>query len=364
MLALRAQNASSGLKLETIAIPDVGPQDVLIRVAAAGITPGVVKLLRMGQAHVPTTVGHEAAGTVAALGNEVPVLSVGTRVRMHATLSCRKCHECTNGRDQMCPEAALIGFAKFGETSPLYRQYHDGGLAEYVRVPYWAVDPLPDHVSFEVGAKIHDIATALRVLKLADIQKDATIVVTSATGTMGTLTLRLAKMFSIKKIILVGRSEERLEKVRRLTSIETVVCPLPPLEEARSPTGPHLLAQKLRSLASEGIRAIIDYLPTGNHHAQILPALCTGGTFVHIGGNVMPLAIPMVVIMQRCWRIVGSRSHEREDTDQVLKWLAERRIEVEDLITHRFSLPEVDRAIEILESRSQPVWMSVIEVVK
>jgi threonine dehydrogenase-like Zn-dependent dehydrogenase len=378
MLALHAQDASSGLELKQLPVPSLGPEDVLIKVYSAGITPGVMKLLKMGQSAVPTTVGHEAAGVVEALGENVKDgLTVGDRVRLHPILSCGECHQCQLGFDSMCDEAAQIGFAKFGEKTGLYAQYHDGALAEYVRVPRKFVDRLPDNVSFDIGAKLHDAATALRVLKLAEITKpNSAIILTAPTGTMGTVTLKLAKFFpNIKKIILVGRSKERLESVQHLTEVETVAFPIsapsqdsksssgPPAGTAPGPPQPSPIVRQLRELAPEGISAIIDYVPAGPTLSQILPALATRGTIVHMGGSPAPLQIPLVFIMSKAWRLVGNRAHTRDDAQKVLDWLQSDQLVMSDLITHRFSLKEAHRAIEAIETRDEHVWMSIIEVI-
>jgi threonine dehydrogenase-like Zn-dependent dehydrogenase len=361
MQALRAETVDSPFTLRTIPIPDVGPQDVLIKVASAGITPGVVKLLKRGLSRVPSTLGHEGAGTVTAVGSEVPNLMIGDRVRLHATLSCRKCSYCKSLKEQMCGDAALIGFARFGKESELYNRYHDGTVAEYVRAPYWLVDILPENVSFDTGAKIHDIATALGVLKQANLASESTIILTGATGAMGSITLRLLSFFPVKRVIILGRSKERLETARSLTSIPTEVFVLP-REQQEIAIGAFPLAAQLKAMAPEGIDSLIDYLPSGNILSQILPALRVGGTLVHIGGNESPLLLPLVFIMQNCWKITGGRANTREDVVQVLKWLKEGSLDIEDLFTHRFSLFDYQRAVDMLQSRAETGWLSVINV--
>lgn len=363
MRAIRALDRTSGLKLEEVPTPQVGPQDVLIKVVAAGITPGILKMAKMGLCHLPTTVGHEGAGVVAAVGTEVPLpdnFTVGSRVRFHATLSCRNCVHCESKRENMCQEYALQGFARFSPTSALYSEYHDGAMAEYVRVPYWTVDSLPDTVSFNVGAKVHDVATAFGALKMADLKTGSTVVLTAATGGMGTLTLRLAHLFPIDKIILVGRSQERLERVQKLTTVKTDIVAL---ESAEKSADEGRLASLLQSLAPKGIDALIDYIPDGDIITQILPALRVGGKFVHMAGNPTPLTgISLLAMMQKCWTTVGTRANTRSDALEILDLLAQGKIQVEDLITHKVSINEVDRMLELLQTRSEPSWLSVVNI--
>ncbi|MFG2456621.1 alcohol dehydrogenase catalytic domain-containing protein [Streptomyces sp. NPDC048523] len=155
MLALRAHQGAEALVLEEVPVPEPGPLDVVVKVVSAGLAPGIMRLLRMGALkHLPTTLGHEAAGVVSAVGRDVTGHAVGDRVRVHPLLNCRECDYCRTDRDMMCAQQAMLGHAAFGDAPmPLYEQYHDGGLAEYVRVPHWLIDSLPDSVGFDVAAR-------------------------------------------------------------------------------------------------------------------------------------------------------------------------------------------------------------------
>ncbi|MGI5404821.1 alcohol dehydrogenase catalytic domain-containing protein [Streptomyces sp. CA-135486] len=361
MLAARAQKGSGALQLHKIAVPEPGPQDVLVKVASAGLAPGMMTLLAQGAfKHLPTTLGHEAAGIIVGVGSDVTGIPLGRRVRVHPNLNCRSCDFCRTDRDMMCPQQAMIGHAAFGDVPmPLYDRYHDGGLAGYVRVPHWLVDPLPDSVSFDIGAKVHDLANALRALKLAQLPKGATLIVTAATGTMGTATIKLAAHFGVARLILVGRSTERLDAVRPLAgTIPTDVVAFDALPADWGAT--HGLTQALRALVPQGADAVLDFVPDGPATAQSLAALATGGSLVHMGANRSPLLFPMVAVMANCWRIIGTRACTRSDAQDVLNLLGGGALDVDDLITHRFPLAEVERAVDAMQSRTEPIWMAVV----
>ncbi|MEU9602055.1 alcohol dehydrogenase catalytic domain-containing protein [Streptomyces sp. NPDC048109] len=361
MLAARAQKGSDALHLHKIAIPDPGPQDVLVKVASAGLAPGMMTLLAQGAfKHLPTTLGHEAAGTVAAVGSEVEGIGIGTRVRVHPNLNCRSCGYCRSDRDMMCPEQAMIGHAAFGDVPmPLYDRYHDGGLAEYIRVPHWLVDPLPDSVSFDVGAKVHDLANAIRALKCADLPQGATLVVTAATGTMGTATVKLARHFGVCRLILVGRSAERLDAVRPLAGdVHTDTVALEELPANWAKEGG--LTRALRALVPQGADAVLDFVPEGPATSQALAALATGGSLVHMGANRSPLLFPMVAVMVNCWRIIGTRACTRTDAQEALALLERGALDAEELITHRYPLGAASEAVAALQNRTEPIWMAVV----
>ncbi|WP_243774868.1 alcohol dehydrogenase catalytic domain-containing protein [Actinomadura barringtoniae] len=360
MAAARAHDRTGPLRLEKVTVPEPGPHDVLVRVASAGLAPSLTKLLARGSfKHLPTVPGHEIAGTVAEAGAEVDPALVGTRVRVHAILACRTCRYCRSDREQMCPSAAMIGHGAHGTgPMPLYERYHDGGLAEYVRVPSWLVDLLPDGVSLDVGAKVHDLANAARALKCAALPPGGTLVITAATGTMGTATVKLAPFFGAARLVLVGRSAQRLEPVRAISPLPAETVALDEL--GRDWEAEHALTARLRTLIPDGADAVIDFLPRGGGTAQATAALATGGTLVHMGGNRTPFPYSARDLQHHCWRVVGTRACTRTDTATVLDLLGSGALRADDLITHRYPLAEVNEALAAMDRREEPMWMAVV----
>lgn len=332
----------------------------LLRLSLTSLPAMIIFPVGWSSTNVPTTLGHEAAGTIAAVGSEVEAITTGTRVRVHPNLNCRACGYCRSDRDMMCPEQAMMGHAAFGDVPmPLYDRYHDGGLAEYIRVPHWLVDPLPGNVSFDVGAKVHDLANAVRALKCADLPLGATLVVTAATGTMGTATIKLARHFGVARLLLVGRSAERLAAVRPLAGdIHTDVVALEELPASWAKEGG--LTRALRALAPQGADAVLDFVPDGSATSQALAGLATGGSLVHMGANRSPLMLPMIAIMVNCWRIVGTRSCTRTDARETLTLLGQSLLDAEEVITHRYPLAEAIEAVAAVQSRTEPIWMAVV----
>jgi threonine dehydrogenase-like Zn-dependent dehydrogenase len=260
----------------------------------------------------------------------------------------------------MCHESAMVGHAAFGRGPlALYARYHNGGLAEYALAPVHLLDRLPPHVSFDVGAKLHDLANAVRALKLAGLQAPGRLVITAATGTMGTATIKLARFYGARELVLVARSRERLEALRGLAGDLPVQCIA--LETLADGAPQHGLTARLRQLLPDGADAVIDYFPDGAGSMQALRALATGGTLVHMGGNSMPLDLPIREVMVQCWRIVGTRGCTRKDTDEVLALLADGRLRADELITHRYPLARVNDALDGIRRREEPMWMVVVK---
>lgn len=360
MLAARAYQGETELKLEQIDRPEPGPGEVLIQVAAAGLAPGVLTQWERGMYPIlPRTLGNEAAGTVAEVGAGVTDFELGQRVRLHPNLSCRSCEYCLTDREQLCSAGSIVGQGIYGpDAMPLYSKYHNGALAEYVLVPAWAVEPLPDGVSFDVAAKVHDIADALRALKTAAPPPGATVVLTAATGTIGTSVVRLAPWFGIKRIIAVARSRERLEQVKALAPdlVDAVAF------EDLDPDWPEKggLTGAIRGLCPKGVDVVMDFLPEGPGTWQSIGSLKTGGTAVVMGANPMPPPLPTLAIMVNCWQIIGTRNCTREDARQIVSWLDSGQLKADDLITHTFPLEDIASATTTVRDRQEPTWMVVV----
>ncbi len=360
MLAVRGFEGEKSARSVYIDIPEVGDDDVLVKIMSAGIVPGTFTFLALGRLKpLPMTLGHEGAGVVSAVGKSVRNFKVGDRVRIHPTLTCGRCRYCVTGKEHMCEGAAMMGFVALGrKTVENFPRYHNGCLAEYLLAPQSLIDPLPDNVSFDVGAKVHYIANAVRCLKVAALPPAATVMILAPTGSMGTLTIKLAPYFGVARLVFVGRSLERLNALKALTNIETDVVALDQLGEDWAQTGD--LARKVEEILPEGAHAILDYAPAGADLWQALSGLANGGYFVNMGGGPAPFPVPMTRMLAKCWTVVGTRNNARQDVLEVLDLLAHGRLQVEDLVSHKFKLSEVDDAIGRLQSRDQPIWSGIV----
>ena len=142
MRAVRLTQVRQPLENSCIPVPEIGPTEVLVRVAAAGIChsdahyrAGISKI-----DNLPLTLGHEVAGHVEQVGNDVTHLSAGDRVCVHYLVHCGSCEFCVRGLEQFCRSGQMTG------------KHRDGGYAEFIKVPGANAFPLPDEISFEVGA--------------------------------------------------------------------------------------------------------------------------------------------------------------------------------------------------------------------
>jgi D-arabinose 1-dehydrogenase-like Zn-dependent alcohol dehydrogenase len=142
MKAVRLVELGKPLEQADVSLPETGPSEVLIRIAAAGIChsdahyrDGISKI-----DHLPLTLGHEVAGRVEEVGRDVTHVSAGDRVGVHYLVHCGSCEFCVRGLEQFCRSGQMIG------------KHRDGGYAELIKVAGANAFPLPNEISFEVGA--------------------------------------------------------------------------------------------------------------------------------------------------------------------------------------------------------------------
>src|SRR5215471_4404964 len=193
MKAVRLVEVGKPLEEADVPIPEIGSSDVLIRVAAAGIChsdahyrAGISKI-----DHLPLTLGHEVAGRVEKVGNDVRHVSVGDRVCVHYLIHCGSCEFCVRGFEQFCRSAQMIG------------KHRDGGYAEFIKVPAKNALRLPDEIPFEVGAiMMCSSATALHALNKARLKSGESVAIFGFGG-LGFSALQLARGFNCGDLYVV-----------------------------------------------------------------------------------------------------------------------------------------------------------------
>ena len=264
MLAARAHPGENHFRVEEIEIPTLAQGEVLVKVRAAGMTHGLVSLWRNGRTQLlPGVLGHEGAGEVAEVGPNVTRWRVGDRVRLHPTLTCRDCGFCRSDRETLCATLAVIGHAVYTNTAmPLYERYHNGALAEYMRVADWSLDRLPDEIPFDVGARVHSLAIALRALRKTDARHGDTLVVTAATGATGASVIKCAPLFGFARVIAIGRSRANLQQVAALEPGFVECIALEDLS-ADWERDDQLTARIREMTRGQGADCLVDLMPSG-----------------------------------------------------------------------------------------------------
>ncbi|HWD19229.1 MAG TPA: zinc-binding dehydrogenase [Verrucomicrobiae bacterium] len=206
MRAIRLAQAGQPLQAQDIPTPEPGPDDVLIRVRAAGVCRSDAHY-RAGVspvAELPMTLGHEIAGEAAELGANVKHISTGARVCVHYMATCGHCAFCFRGLEQFCVTGRMIG------------KHRAGGYAEYVCVPARSVFLLPEEIPFAHGAVMMcSSATSLHALLKARLRAGETVALFGFGG-LGFSAAQLARALGAGQVFAVDVQPAKLRRAAQL----------------------------------------------------------------------------------------------------------------------------------------------------
>src|SRR5215471_2550152 len=185
------------LELVDMPLPEIGREDVLIRVRACGICGSDVHGLdgSTGRRIPPLVMGHEAAGTIEAVGDGVADLKAGDRVTFDSTIYCGRCFFCARGEINLCDNRQVLGVSP-GE----YRRH--GAFAEFVAVPRRIMYRLPDELTYEHAALIEAVSVAVHAVNLTPIELGTTAVVVGS-GMIGLLTMQALRAAGCARVIAI-----------------------------------------------------------------------------------------------------------------------------------------------------------------
>src|SRR3954451_12366087 len=226
MKAVRLRELGKQLEDAEIAVPEIGPSDVLVRVAACGICHSDAHY-RAGISPIkslPVTLGHEVAGRVEAVGENIDHVAGGDRVCIHYLVSCGSCDFCSRGHEQFCAKVEMIG------------KHRDGGYADFITVPGRNAFPLPDEIPFEGGAiMMCSSATALHALKKARLQSGESVAIFGFGG-LGFSALQLSHALDCGEVYVVEINSAKLAAAAALGAVPISPAAGDPVEQIRDAT--------------------------------------------------------------------------------------------------------------------------------
>jgi len=323
------------IRLEEIPIPKIGKGELLMRVMDSGICGSdVMQWYRIHK--VPLVLGHEVAGEVAEVGEGVSRYKKGDRISASHHVPCNECHHCLSGHQTVCDTLRKTNFVP-------------GGFAEYVRLPAinvkYGVYPLYDDVTFEEATFIEPVACVLRGQRLAGMQRGKSVLVVGS-GISGLLHIQMAKMNKASRIIATDISEFRLNTAERFGAFHTI-------------RAKENVPERLREL-NEGRLVDLVILCTGARSAlaQALDSVVRGGTILIFAAAEKDVRIEKTV-NDIFWRtevtITSSYAGSPEDHIEALELIKDKKINVQDMITHRLKLSETQQGFGLVAEANDSI---------
>lgn len=331
-------------QMETVEVPKVTPDGVLIRVKAVGIcrTDSEIYTGRYVGAALPLVPGHEVSGLVVEVGKQVKNIRIGERVVAECTMGCGECPSCVAGNYNLCES-----LRPEWEKAELL-----GAFAEYIATSSRSLHRIPEEITFEEGALVEPASVSLRAVKRARISAGEKVAVLGS-GTIGLLALQAAKAVGACFIAVTGteRSKYRLEMAKRLGADQVINIDTD-----------DLVRSIMESTDQRGVdAAVISTAGSPNSLAEAMDMVRPGGRIVIVGlTGGLESQINAEKIVFKDLQVSGSFSSPNV-WEEAIELMQSRRIKVKPLITHTMPLKDFEKAFKLLESRKQNVIKIVLK---
>ena len=332
MRALRKTKPGAGFTLETIPVPEVGPNDVLIKVGAVGLCGTDLHIYSWDhwaerRVKPPLTIGHEFMGTVEAVGNAVKAVRVGDRVSAEGHISCGICVLCRTGQAHICEHVAIIGVDT------------DGAFADYIRMPESNVWKLDASIPDSWAAVFDPLGNAVHTVMAADVSVKSVVI--TGVGSIGLMAIPVARAAGAARIYAIDVNEKKLELAARVGADATFLA-----------TREDLVQEIIGRTNGDGVDVLLEMSGSAK-------AIDSGLAMVRNGGVAALLGIPSDdVEINLAERIIfkgltvlginGRRMFETWYQTQAL--VTSGRIDLSPIITHEMKFEQYDEAFALMKS--------------
>jgi L-iditol 2-dehydrogenase len=327
--------------VEDIAIPEIGANDVLIKIMAAAICGSDVHGMdgSTGRRIPPVVMGHEASGIIEKKGANVIRFNVGDRVTFDSTIYCKDCYYCRRGKINLCENRRVLGVS-----CNEYRQ--NGAFAEYAVVPQHILYAIPDLVSYERAAMVEPLSIAVHAVNMTSISVNDTAVV-MGTGMIGLLVIQVLKLSSCGRIIAVDIDQSKLDLSMKFGA-----------DIALNAAAKDVQGEILKATQGRGADIAFEVVGITKTIQSAVACLRKGGKLTLVG-NLSPMVeMPLQSIVTREISMNGSCASAGE-YDICLDLIAKGAIDVDAFISAVISLEQGAEYFQRLYDK-EPGLMKVI----
>ena len=328
MKAVMKTKPEPGIVVLDIPIPEVGADDVLIKVRAASICGSDLGIYNYTAAYskmtLPVVMGHEFSGEIVETGKDAADFKVGDRVLSESVKACGVCRFCREGRSNLCEESTLFGI------------HTAGGFAEYVTVPYKLLHRIPENMSYEDAALVEPLSNALHFVKDITPFRINDFVVVQGCGPIGLYSAQLFKLGGAD-VIMTGLSADKTRfEIAKKLGIETVNIQEQDLEE---------IVRERTTGAGADIAFVAVGAPPAVKQATRIVRKRGRVTVVGIFGAEVP--IDMTWLVRRELEIKGAYDAKPVNFPQSIDLISKGLVDVNSVLTHRFKLEDAEEAFQV-----------------
>ncbi len=329
MKALVKQRPEEGLWQDDVPVPEIGINDVLIKISKTSICGTDVHIFNWDQwaqqtIKTPMTIGHEFVGVIEEIGANVEDFKPDDLVSGEGHVVCGRCRNCLAGRRHLCREPKGIGVNR------------DGAFAEYLALPVTNVWYCDRNIPTDVLSCFDPFGNAVHTALAYDLVGEDVLI--TGAGPIGCMAAAVAKHAGARYVVITDVNPYRLELAKKMGATHVVDVSKESLEQVTKDLG-----------MKEGFD--VGFEMSGNPEAfrQMLPAMCHGGKIALLG--ILPeMAIDWDYVVFNGLTIRGIYGRRMYETWYKATMLIQRGLDIWPLITHRFHYTDFDKGFEVMRS--------------
>ncbi len=329
MKALVKAKPQEGLWLEEVPIPEVGINDVLIKILKTSICGTDVHIWNWDEwaqktIPVPMVTGHEFVGVIEAMGSNVHDYKKGDLVSGEGHIVCGRCRNCLAGRRHLCPHTLGVGVNR------------EGAFAEYLAIPVSNVWPADEQIPLEVLSCFDPLGNAAHTALSFDLLGEDVLI--TGAGPIGIMAVAIARHCQARHIVVTDINPYRLELAKKMGATLALDVRNESVADARETLG-----------MVEGFDVGMEMSGNPQAFREMLANMCHGGKIAMLG--ILPRSeIDWDTVVFDSLTIKGIYGREMYETWYKMTMMIQCGLDITPIITHRFHYTEFEKAFEIMKS--------------
>lgn len=330
MKTLAKVKAEPGIWMVDAAKPDVGPNDVLIKIkktAICGTDMHIYKWDEWSQKTIPVpmTVGHEYVGVVAGMGSEVKGLKIGQRVSGEGHLVCGHCRNCRAGRRHLCRNTTGVGVNR------------PGAFAEYLVIPAENAFPIPDDIPDDIAAIFDPFGNATHTALSFDLVGEDVLI--TGAGPIGIMAVAICRHVGARHIVITDVNEYRLDLAKKMGATRAVNVSKEKVTDVMHELG-----------MTEGFDVGLEMSGVPAAFRGMLEAMNHGGKIAMLGIPPSEAAVDWNQVIFKGLIIKGIYGREMYETWYKMVAMIQSGLDLTPIITHRFNVADFQQGFETMGS--------------